>query len=549
MTKNETEVTVTATYISQLVITSFSDLENIEKDLLEEIHKEFQQQTINNNRKWKLPDYLEFWQISEIMLKAFSIKTIQCAPDNKNKDYDLLGIYVDENVVAITKDDSKLGIYDTSEDTFVLIAQFFKRKLEEKEIKSIIADLKSHASRVKPCLDRELTAVNNGIFHYDTKVLEDFSPDYVFLTKSAINMNFNAVNPIITMPNGETWDIETWMADLNDDPEITNLFWEITSALLRPNVGWDRAIFPASQTGNNGKGTLLSMWKALLGKDACCSISIAAFAKDFLIEPLIGSNAVLTDENPVGAYIDDVANFKAVITGDCIQINRKHKSAVSYVFHGLIVECLNGLPRVKDTSESFLRRLLIIPMTKCFTGTEIPEIKKVYLKRQDVLEYVMKKVLVDSNFYSLSEPVACKKAVAEYREFNDPVVQFWNELRDEFKWDLLPFTFLYDLYKAWNELNNPSGKPLGKTTFINDLLSVIRKEKEWICHDKAKQIRLSASVNEFGMHEPEPLILEYNLKDWMSPTHKGRNKDLLALPELQDRYRGIERVLPVDDSN
>ena len=51
------------------------------------------------------------------------------------------------------------------------------------------------------------------------------------------------------------------------------------------------------------------------------------------------------------------------------------------------------------------------------------------------------------------------------------------------------------------------------------------------------------------MNGPEPLIVEYNLTDWMSPTHKGRNKDLLATPVLADRYRGILRIGSTDETN
>lgn len=68
------------------------------------------------------------------------------------------------------------------------------------------------------------------------------------------------------------------------------------------------------------------------------------------------------------------------------------------------------------------------------------------MKRKEVVEYVMYKVL-NINYYEFDLPEACKNALEEYKEFNDPVRQFMSEIMPELQWDLVPFTFLYDLYK------------------------------------------------------------------------------------------------------
>lgn len=543
MTKNEALLGVTTDFVNQLVISSITDLADIERNLLEMVHAEFDahNSVAVKDEKWRKPEYLEAWQISEIMRKIFSIRNICCCPQNTDEDYDLLGIFVDENVASIIHDDTNLGIYVTSENIIKSIAKTFKRGITDKEQSEVLSDIKMFAKRVMRCNDRDMIAVNNGIFNYKTKQLEPFDEDKVFLTKSHVDYVPNAINPIIHDNNDNTdWDVESWMADLNDDPEIVNLLWEIIGAIIRPNVRWNKSAWLYSESGNNGKGTLCELMRSICGTTSYAAIPLSDFSKDFALEPLTRASAIIVDENDVGTFIDKAGNLKSVITNDVIQINRKFKTPIAYQFYGFMVQCLNEMPKIKDKSESFFRRQLFIPMTKCFTGIEKPYIKNDYLHREDVLQYVLKRVL-EMDYYKLSEPASCTKALGEYKEYNDPVRQFWNELKDEFKWNLLPFTFLYDLYKAWNELNNPSGKPLGKTTFINDLIQLVKLDKEWICLDKAKQIR----VTKTNMVGPEPLILEYNLKDWMSPTHKGRNKDLLATPVLADRYRGIERVSAV----
>lgn len=167
-----------------------------------------------------------------------------------------------------------------------------------------------------------------------------------------------------------------------------------------------------------------------------------------MLEPLTHSVAVIVDENDVGTYIDKAANLKVIVTGDTITINRKFKDAIPYQFKGFMVQCLNEMPRVKDKSYSFVRRQLFIPFTKCFTDAERKYIKHDYLKRKEVLKYIMFRVL-NMNYTVLSTPQACKDALAEYREFNDPIRQFMAEIMPQLQWDLVPFPFLYDLYKSW----------------------------------------------------------------------------------------------------
>ena len=130
------------------------------------------------------------------------------------------------------------------------------------------------------------------------------------------------------------------------------------------------------------------------------------------------------------------------VPADVIQVNRKFKTPIAFQFHGFMVQCLNEMPRIKDKSNSFFRRQLFIPFDKCFTGKERKYIKHDYLHRREVLEYVLHKVL-NMDYYTLSEPESCKKALEEYKEFNDPVLQFVHEVLPLCVWDLLPFFELF----------------------------------------------------------------------------------------------------------
>lgn len=527
---NETIKTVTDDYLEQLDLDNLPAPSDMEAELVIAVRDaiNLDNQLRSKTDKLKAPTKLCAWQIADIMLKTENIVNVKCGGENADPEYDLLAIYQETG--------PNEGLYVTDENVFKRIAREYCYTITSRELKDVIDFIKLAAPRVSRTMDRDLIAVNNGIFNFETKILEPFSPDYVFLAKSKVNYNPSARNVVIHNNDDNTdWDVESWMSDLSDDPEVVQLLWEILSAIIRPHVRWNKSAWFYSNTGNNGKGTLCELMRSLCGDGSYACIPLSTFGRDFALEPLTRSTAIIVDENDVGTFIDRAANLKAVITNDVIAINRKFKSPISYQFYGFMVQCLNEFPRIKDKSDSFYRRQLFIPFDRCFTGMERKYIKDDYLHRDEVLEYVLYKVL-HMDFYTLSEPVSCKNALEEYKDYNDPVRQFWNELENEFVWDILPFSFLYELYKAWFRKNSPSGTVQGKTKFTDELLTVIRESDTWECVDKNKNIRVGNK-----MDKPELLIATYGVSDWFNPYYNGADLAKLSTPPLKPFYRGLLR--------
>ena len=487
--------------------------------------------TVGNGNRWQLPSVLDSCQIPVLVAALEPVCCINCVGDGNDPEHDLLAVY--------QKNGSNKGLYAVDELTIRKMIRRYRRDIKSHDLDDVVKQLKELVSHKERTKNRDLIAVNNGIFDFRTKTLMPFSPEYVFLSKSAVNYNPAASNPVIhNDEDGTDWNVEDWVRELSDDPEIVNLIWETMSAIVRPHVHWDKSVWFYSTTGNNGKGTLCELMRQLCGPNSYASISLADFGKDFLLEPLVRVSAIITDENDVGTFIDKAANLKAVTTGDAIQINRKYKQAITYRFMGMMVQCLNEMPRVKDRSDSFYRRQIFIPFEKCFTGQERKYIKGSYLHRTDVLQYVLYKVL-HMNHYVLSEPKACQEALAEYKQFNDPVRQFAEEILPLCAWDLLPFSFLYDLYRAWMKRNAPSGGVQGRNTFINDLLTVLPSIPDWACPDRRKAIRPQGK-----MDWPEPLIAEYGLDAWANPVPQTPSAPNYNMPLLRATYNGVTRVGP-----
>lgn len=479
--------------------------------------------------KFRTPNHLTPYQIAKMILETRHVICVKCVGDTGNPDSDIPAVYQE------TGDDA--GIYATSDIALGRLIAEYNACITKKEIEETLLILKREAKHVPRTEDRDLIAVNNGIFDYKNKVLLPFSPDYVFLTKSRVAYIQNPGKPVIHNPTDNTdWDVESWLEEVAPDPEVRWLIWEILGAIIRPFVRWNKAVWFYSEQGNNGKGALCELMRNLCGPGSYASIPLSSFGKQFALEPLLRASAIIVDENSVGAYVDEAANLKAIITGDVIQIDRKFRDIIYFQFHGLVVQCLNEMPSVKDKSDSFYRRQLFLPFTKCFTGAERKYIKEDYLRRKEVLEYVLWKVL-NLNYYELSEPESCKIALDEYKSFNDMVLQFMEEILPQCVWDLLPVEFLFCAYKAWMESNNPSGKPLGKKNFIKEVVRHLDHFPDWEYKDKPQ-------TTGHLMDGPEPLILDLNLEDWKNPHYRGGpNLDKICTPNiLKSGYRGLRRI-------
>lgn len=375
---------------------------------------------------------------------------------------------------------------------------------------------------------REMSDVNrifvkNGIFNKETKQLEPFSQNEYRLAKIQTNYNPNATSPVITMPDGVDWTFDSWLDELVDhDPDRLTQMWQIITAALNPGRVYNKCVIFYSRQGNNGKGTLGQVLKNIIGDGLYSSVNIKNFGVRFRTQQLLGKIVNIADENPVGAYIDGTDEFKAAITGDDIQIEAKGKDAYPMQVRMLNIQMMNGTLLTRDKSNSIYRRLLIVPFTHTFTGCERPYIKREYMDRTDVKEYILKRALeapVVTEFIITKEN---EEALYRTQVENNSVFEFFDEFLPRFKWDVLPTKFLYDLYVSWMSKDNANGKPVKKSAFIEYATDYLEKTKQWNARVTQKDvIKVGAR-----MDADEPLITEYQLVDFYDPDYKGNGRKL-----------------------
>lgn len=522
-----------AAYLTTIVDDASVTLPAVRDDLLRRINGELALE--NRGRKESgsslpaitLKQVLDEHTVAKVLLARHRIVSVDLA-EGEADDMTALAVYVDFG--------DEEGTYSTSKTRLKGLLSELKPSMSAKAIDSAYARLQIHAPVATRTVEPHLIPVANGVFDHARQELREFSPNWIFLSKIPIDYDPNALNPVFRTPDGDDWDVESWIMTLSDDKGVPELLWEIISASVRSYWPWNKAIWFMSERGNNGKGTVIQLLRNLLGTRACSSIPFADFGKPFLMEPLLTSRVNLVDENDVGAFAERIAAWKAFVTGDAITLDRKYKTPVKMRWRGLDIQCQNSTTqRTKDRSESFYRRLLLVPFPKWFGSSERRYIKQDYLARPEVLRYVLRRAL-SMDHEVLSVPDVCRQALDDYRGDNNMLLTFWLEHEKSFVWDLLPFRFLHALYCAWFRRVNPSGHPESQTALTAFLRVHLAGSTTW--QPMRGDVRPGTM-----MDAPEMLIAEFELTDWMNSTYTGSDplKRCLVHP-LKGNYKGIRRL-------
>jgi len=203
------------------------------------------------------------------------------------------------------------GCYDVGEQNLKSLIRGYCKTGTIKDVNETIEALRAICPRVERCRNRDLVAVNNGIYDYGNKILMAFDPAFVFTSKKHVDFVDRARNPVIhNDEDGTDWDVVSWMNELSDDPDVVSLLWQIIGATVRPYVSWNKSAWLYSPSGNNGKGTLCTLLRNLCGAGDWTSIPLKNFGKDFMLTSLMHASVIITDENDTGTFVDDAASLK-----------------------------------------------------------------------------------------------------------------------------------------------------------------------------------------------------------------------------------------------
>lgn len=475
-------------------------------------------------------------QVAQILVTLHRVVRLVAAQARKEirSDHDSIAMYV-----------PLAGIYVRSEDTIRTVAARYNSGTGH-FYKDVLTHIRVQAPNVTTDSAHQWAAVANGDYHRATRELHPFSPERVFLSRVPVAYVPDAPNPIIRNEHdGTVWDVDSGiLAIANNDSGTEAQLWDLFAAVAQPGIRTNKAVALYNRTGNNGKGTVIQVCRGLAGEENTLSASIGMLSRDTTLPLLAGKSLVVSDENATNDFVKNAETIKQLSTREPIVVNPKYLQPYNLIFEGTQVHCLNELPRFADRSDSMWRRWHFISLTAEFEGRERKYIKDDYLRRPEVLEYILRRAL-HADFSMFSETESSLDLLRDAKIHNDAARQFWSEHEHEFQWDLLPLEMLYELFKGWFERNKPGGRISDRSTFDQSIRSAVKDSAgEWV--DVVRGKPKKASVH---MLAKEPLLGEYGLSaKWNKVDRSKQFRNAIYRDRAASALAAADAARPADAS-
>lgn len=201
--------------------------------------------------------------------------------------------------------------------------------------------------------------------------------------------------------------------------------------------------------GSNGKSTLLKVLQKLLTDENVSSVSINDLNRIFARVNLYGKLANISTE--LEERIISTSTFKQVVSGEQILASYKGKDEFHFKPFCKLIFALNKLPKVRDRSHGFFRRLQIIPFENTYEGKN----KDVFLDNKlnqeidGILQFAIEGLtqLYNNCTFTYSDKV--NEYLKEYKNQRSSIEEFLDDSVELDKDSNIPCKEIYDLYKIY----------------------------------------------------------------------------------------------------
>lgn len=192
--------------------------------------------------------------------------------------------------------------------------------------------------------------LNNGVYWWTDGTLEDHTPALGALAKL----------PITHDPIAVPHTFLAWMDQVfAGDKEIQRHVWEVIGYLLMTGNPFQKIIL-FHGPGGDGKGTLMRVLRAMLGKDSYSSISLHQLVDDkFASSGLYGKIANISGDLS-DKFVASPQILKEITGGDSISASRKFGQYFEFVPYAVPVFSINEHFRTNENSRGWKRRWMVI---------------------------------------------------------------------------------------------------------------------------------------------------------------------------------------------
>jgi len=239
---------------------------------------------------------------------------------------------------------------NVDQTTIGLIPEDALRGYHLKEVRTVLQSV-SYVQR-ETVNQHGILNLRNGLLDLENGKIKPHTSD--FLSTVQLPISFN--------PDAQCPQFLTFLNTKLPDTSLRAIVQEIAGYLLTASSRLQRAFLIIGKR-RTGKSTLIKVLTALLGKENVSNVSLDRLGDRFQTAAIDGKLANFSTELNVKTFVQD-GILKAIITGDDVMGEEKHKTPYSFRPFCRIMAAMNDLPLSHDVNPAFFRRWIPIPMNE-----------------------------------------------------------------------------------------------------------------------------------------------------------------------------------------
>lgn len=205
--------------------------------------------------------------------------------------------------------------------------------------------------------DNNIINVKNGLLNIATRTLKPHSADYL-TTKQF---------PVVYNPKAQPKRLVQFLGEVQDVRGVLNIA-KMLGYVLMCSSKYEKA-FMFLGKGDNGKSVLIKIIEAFVGGENRSSVRLHDISNDkFMLAEFYGK-IINAYADISGQDIEDAGTFKALVSGDTIKAQKKHKDPFDFRNKAKLIYSANKLPRSQDDDMfAYAKRWVILQFKSFFKG-------------------------------------------------------------------------------------------------------------------------------------------------------------------------------------
>ena len=199
-----------------------------------------------------------------------------------------------------------------------------------------------------PEKDKAIIACKNAYLRIRADGIEILPPSQEFGIRHVLNCDYQP-------ERRQSRYFDKFVTEILPDTDVRNRVQEYVGSSLATGLSLGKMQLWIG-SGANGKSCLARVVKALHSNIAALRLNDL---DGFSLAEAVDASLLYCDELPTFGLHEET--LKALITGEPLRINRKHKSAITACVTARIIAMGNVLPSIKDNSDGVWRRIEVVP--------------------------------------------------------------------------------------------------------------------------------------------------------------------------------------------